>query len=193
MSTVRTRFKRSSPSRRPSGAAAAPPSGSRPATLVHLIEDMMSHIHRRSADDTLAIMNEASLTMPQMVALHLLVKLDALSVSAIAACLKLSRAATSHLVDRLVAAGLVARSEDPIDRRHKCVAITETGRELIVRIQANRARELTRVLAGLTPAVQAQFAGVLERVLDELRLLPDRVEVQEIVGKELKRRREVAS
>ena len=37
----------------------------------------MSHIHRRSADDTLAVMNAAGLTMAQMVTLHLL---DSLSV-----------------------------------------------------------------------------------------------------------------
>ena len=51
---------------------------------------MMSHIHRRSADDTLAVMNEAGLTMAQMVALHLLTHLGPVSVSSIAACLKLS-------------------------------------------------------------------------------------------------------
>ena len=53
----------------------------RPAKLARLIEEMMSHIHRRSADDTLAVMNEAGLTMAQMVALHLLTHLGPVSVS----------------------------------------------------------------------------------------------------------------
>jgi len=35
----------------------------RPAKLATLIEEMMSHIHRRSADDTLSVMNEAGLMM----------------------------------------------------------------------------------------------------------------------------------
>ena len=87
----------------------------------------MSHIHRRSADDTLAVMNEVGLTMAQMVALHLLTHLGPVSVSSIAACLKLSPPATSHLVDRMVVAGLVGRTEDPVDRRHKRIAITRPG------------------------------------------------------------------
>src|SRR5947207_15797822 len=102
-----------------------------PAKLANLIEEMMSHIHRRSADDTLAVMNEVGLTMAQMVALHLLTHLGPVSVSSIAACLKLSPPATSHPVDRMVVAGLVGRTEDPVDSRHKRIEITYNGRDLI--------------------------------------------------------------
>jgi len=158
------------------------------AKLANLIEEMMSHIHRRSADDTLAVMNEAGLTMAQMVALHLLTHLGPVSVSSIAACLKLSPPATSHLVDRMVVAGLVGRTEDPIDRRHKRIEITAPGRELIEGTNDRRAREFTRILSSLTGEVQAQFGRVLARVVTELKELPDRDEVREIVGKELLKR-----
>ena len=159
----------------------------------------MSHIHRRSADDTLAVMNEAGLTMAQMVALHLLTHLGPVSVSSVAACLKLSPAATSHLIDRMVVAGLVGRSEDPVDRRHKRIVITARGRELIESTQEERTREFTRVLSSLTGEVQAQFGKVLARVVSELKALPDRDEVREIVVRELhkreaqKRKREVVT
>jgi DNA-binding MarR family transcriptional regulator len=159
-----------------------------PADLAHLIEEMMSHIHRRSADDTLAVMNEAGLTMAQMVALHLLTHLGPVSVSSVAACLKLSPPATSHLIDRLVVAGLAGRSEDPVDRRHKRIVITPSGRELIERTQEKRGKEFTRVLSSLSAEVQAQFGRVLARVVEELKVLPDREEVREIVGKELQKR-----
>jgi MarR family transcriptional regulator, organic hydroperoxide resistance regulator len=159
-----------------------------PVKLANLIEEMMSHIHRRSADDTLAVMNEAGLTMAQMVALHLLTHLGPVSVSSVAACLKLSPPATSHLIDRMVIAGLVGRSEDPIDRRHKRIAITATGRELIEGTNERRTREFTRVLANLTGEAQAQFGRALGRVVTELKELPDRDEVREIVGKELQKR-----
>src|SRR3954470_22055569 len=119
-------------------------SSANPADLANLIEEMMSHIHRRSADDTLAVMNEAGLTMAQMVALHLLTHLGPVSVSSIAACLKLSPPATSHLIDRMFVAGLVGRSEDPIDRRHKRIVITEKGRELIERTHERRSKEFSR-------------------------------------------------
>ena len=111
-----------------------------------------------------------------------------MSVSSIAACLKLSPPATSHLVDRMVVAGLVGRTEDPIDRRHKRIEITSTGRDLIEGTNERRTREFTRVLSSLTGEVQAQFGKVLARVVTELKGLPDRDEVREIVGKELQKR-----
>jgi DNA-binding MarR family transcriptional regulator len=155
---------------------------------VSLIEEMMSHIHRRSADDTLAVMNEAGLTMAQMVALMLLQKLGSLSVSSVAACIKLSPAATSHMVDRLVQAGLVVRTEDPEDRRQKRLGITAVGRELIQRTQEERTREFTRILGRLSAEVQAQFSRVLARVVAELQTLPDREEVREIIHREFQKR-----
>ena len=166
----------------------APPPPARPAALAHLIDEMMSHIHRRSADDTLAVMNEAGLTMAQMVTLMLLEKLCPLSVSSVAACIRLSRAAASHMVDRLVVAGLVARSEDPIDRRHKRIAITPAGRELIQKTREQRTREFTRILARLSIEAQTQFAKALARVLEELQNLPDREEVREVLVKEIEKR-----
>jgi DNA-binding MarR family transcriptional regulator len=175
-----------SPRTRP-GRAGERPSG-HPSDLAKLIEEMMSHIHRRSADDTLAVMNEAGLTMAQMVALHLLTHLGPVSVSSIAVCLKLSRPAASHLLDRMVVAGLVGRSEDPVDRRHKRIAITPRGRELIESTQEERSREFTRVLTGLSSGLQAQFGKVLARVVSELKDLPDRDEVREVVGRELAKR-----
>jgi DNA-binding MarR family transcriptional regulator len=163
-----------------------------PSDLAALILEMMSHIHRRSADDTLAVMNAAGLTMAQMVTLHILTHLGSLSVSSVAACLKLSAPATSHLVDRMVVGGLVGRSEDPLDRRHKRVAITAKGRDLIESAQERRAMEFTRVLSRLSPEVQSQFGRALARVVSELKALPDRDEVREIVVKELQKREQQA-
>lgn len=129
---------------------------------------MMGHIHRRSAGDTLALMNQAGLSMAQMVGLHVLIFRGACSVSALAACLRLSPAATSHLVDRLVQAALVERTEDAVDRRSKRLAITEKGRALVQRVQEERARELSAVMSRLSPGVRRSFAEVLERVITEL-------------------------
>jgi DNA-binding MarR family transcriptional regulator len=133
---------------------------------------MMSHIHRRSAGDTLAMLNDAGLTMAQLVALHVLEHGGTRSVSAIAACLRLSPAATSHLVDRLVVQDLVGRIEDPDDRRQKRVTITAAGRRLIDRVQRERTREMSEVVARLSPDLRGQFAQVLVRVIQELSFLP---------------------
>lgn len=137
-----------------------------------LIGEMMSHVHRRSAGDTLAMLNDAGLTMAQLVALHVLEHGGTRTVSSIAACLRLSPAATSHLVDRLVGQELVGRVEDPSDRRQKRVTITAAGRRLIDKVQRERTREMSEVVARLSPAVRGQFSQVLVRVIEELSSLP---------------------
>ncbi|MDB4980236.1 MAG: transcriptional regulator, MarR family [Myxococcales bacterium] len=139
----------------------------------NLVGDLMGLVHRRSAGGTLALMNEAGLTMAQMVALYILEHLGPQTVSAIASFLNLSPAATSHLVDRLVMSDFVGRTEDPEDRRQKSVAITRKGQALATRVHRERAREFGSALALLSPELQGQFASVLGRVVDGLRAAPE--------------------
>jgi len=143
------------------------------ADVGDLIGDLMGLVHRRSAGGTLALMNEAGLTMAQMVALYVLEHLGPQSVTAIASFLNLSPAATSHLVDRLVGGGFVGRTEDQEDRRQKRIAITPTGRTFATRIHRERAREFESALALVGPDLQRQFARVLGRVVGALRAAPE--------------------
>jgi DNA-binding MarR family transcriptional regulator len=143
-----------------------------PDVLSKLIGAMMSHIHRRSAGDTLAVLNDAGLTMAQLVALHALEHAGGRSVGSIGGCLGLSPATTSHLVDRLVQEGLVERREDPGDRRQKRVEITATGRRLVARVESTRTREFASVLSQLSPELRRQLAEILVRVNEELAALP---------------------
>jgi DNA-binding MarR family transcriptional regulator len=138
-----------------------------------LVGNLMGLVHRRSAGGTLALMNEAGLTMAQMVALYILDHLGGQSVTAIAAFLNLSPAATSHLVDRLVTGGFVGRTEDQEDRRQKRIAITPAGRTLAARVHEERAREFASALALVPADLQRQFANVLERVVDALSAVPE--------------------
>jgi DNA-binding MarR family transcriptional regulator len=154
---------------RPTAAAASPLT-----EVGALVGDLMGLVHRRSAGSTLALMNEAGLTMAQMVALYVLDHLGPQSVTAIASFLNLSPAATSHLVDRLVGGGFVGRTEDQVDRRQKRVAITRAGQALAARVHQERAREFASALALVSPELQGQFAHVLGRVVAELRVAPER-------------------
>jgi len=131
----------------------------------------MKHVNRRSAGETLAIMNDAGLTLPQLVTLHILQHSGVRTITAIATSLRLSPAATSHLIDRLVTGGFVGRIEDPEDRRQKRVTITAVGRRLIDRVQRERTREMTDAMAGLPAEVSRQFGRVLSLVIEELEKL----------------------
>jgi DNA-binding MarR family transcriptional regulator len=154
-------------------ARASVSSASALAGVGDLVGTLMGLVHRRSAGSTLALMNEAGLTMAQMVTLYVLDHLGAQSVTAIASFLNLSPAATSHLVDRLVTGGFVGRSEDQKDRRQKRIVITDGGRALAARVHEERAREFASALALVSPELQRQFAGVLHRVVEELRTAPE--------------------
>jgi len=136
-----------------------------------LIGELLKHVNRRSAGETLAIMNESGLTLPQLVTLHLLEQAGVRTISAIATSLRLSPAATSHLIDRLVTGGLVGRIEDPEDRRQKRVTITSAGRRLVERVRRERTREMTEAVAGLPAEVSREFGRVLSRVIGELEKL----------------------
>jgi len=136
-----------------------------------LIGELLKHVNRRSAGETLAIMNESGLTLPQLVTLHLLEQAGVRTITAIASALRLSPAATSHLIDRLVTGGLVGRIEDPQDRRQKRVTITSAGRRLVERVRRERTREMTEAVAGLPAEVSREFGRVLSRVIGELEKL----------------------
>jgi DNA-binding MarR family transcriptional regulator len=52
----------------------------------------------------------------------------------IALYLGIGKSTASHLIERLVRAGLVDRSEDPVDRRRATIRLTAAGEELIERL-----------------------------------------------------------
>jgi DNA-binding MarR family transcriptional regulator len=133
----------------------------------------MNHVHRRSAGDTLAMLNETGLTLAQLVTLHCLQFVGTQSVTKIANVLRLSPAATSHLVDRLVQAGMVERKEDPEDRRAKRIAITEAGNTFARRVEESRTFEFARVLSRLSPVLRRRLHAVLALVNRELASLPE--------------------
>lgn len=139
-----------------------------------LFGEMMSHLNRRTAGDTLRMMNEHGLSMAQMVTLLALAHVSVLSVSAIAQILRLSLPATSHLVDRLVRAELVRRSEDPEDRRAKRVALTARGTSFVRKLEAARTREVAQVFNHLSSEARARLGDTLVLVIAELASLPCR-------------------
>jgi len=120
------------------------------------------------------MMNEHGLSMAQMVTLLALAHVTVLSVSAIAQILRLSLPATSHLVDRLVRAELVRRSEDPEDRRAKRVALTARGTSFVRKLEAARTREVAQVFNHLSSEARARLGDTLLLVIDELASLPCR-------------------
>ncbi len=111
------------------------------------------------------------LTMGQFRTLVVVASKQAVSVSAVAETLEVSKPTASTLVDQLVQRGLVERTEDTEDRRRTMVALSQMGREMLAQLRQDGPPERMLLwlesmdpddLAALTRGTQA-LAAVVER------------------------------
>lgn len=119
-------------------------------------------------NDALKAMAELGLTFPQIGALHVLMFEGAMAVSALTDKLDLSVSAVSHLVQRLVEAGLVKREEHETDRRQKVVSLSEEGRALVERLMKARLKEFRASVAHVKPELRKELKTVLEKIVDDM-------------------------
>jgi len=110
------------------------------------------------------------ITMRQCRALMVLAEAPA-SMSRLATAVGASLPSTTGLVDRLVQRGVVARREDPHDRRLVICELTAAGRDVIEAFMQADREVFTQLLTGLT-------AGELAAVQDAVSILRRQVELQ---------------
>ena len=77
------------------------------------------------------------------------------------------------VIDRLERAGYVARDAAPEDLRVKRVRLTPRGRRLVEQVLAVHARQIDRVLGGLSASDQAELHRLLDRLSGHLEKLLD--------------------
>jgi DNA-binding MarR family transcriptional regulator len=95
---------------------------------------------------------ELNLTLAQLKAVYLVAATGPIRMSALSVQLGTAISTTSGVVDRLVQAGMLARSEDPADRRQVLVAATPTALqqlEDLSELGRDRMRQLLNRLASV--------------------------------------------
>jgi DNA-binding MarR family transcriptional regulator len=112
-------------------------------------------------------LRDEALSIAQVAALHLIDQAGALRVTVLADELTLSASATSRLVEGLVQRDLVARDEDPDDRRARILSLTPAGRRFIEQVSEGR-------LATIAAAVETLPKELTARVLAAVRSLGER-------------------
>ena len=132
--------------------------------LVEAFVNQVSHPRGR----VLNLMARACVTVPQIILLNFALTIPASSSSSFAAKMRMSPPSVSQMVERLVKLGLVARAEDPSDRRRKTIAVTAKGRTLLARLSAVRAGEYLAGTASLSAPTRARLADSLAEALREL-------------------------
>lgn len=88
--------------------------------------------------------------------------------TALARLVMLSPAGMTNRLDRLEAAGLVARRPDPEDRRSSLVVLTEAGLALADTAVTEHVANETALLAGLTRAERRSLDQLLRKLLRSL-------------------------
>jgi len=133
------------------------------ALLLALV-DRVSH----RGGDTLALMAEAGLTLPQVLFLNRLRQAGTSTASALAERLNMSLPATSQMVERLFKLALLTRAEDADDRRRKRLAVTPSAGRLLDKITRARAAEYDKGTQCLSPELRRELAAALAKAVREL-------------------------
>jgi DNA-binding MarR family transcriptional regulator len=133
-----------------------------------LFQRLIGLANRETAGASTMFMYESGLTFPQIIVMYALTWLGPLPISTLAQRLRLSLAATSQLVDRLVDAGYVAREEDPNDRRVRRVRMRPHGKQFMERLNEIRRRELSEAFDRLPPKLHQRLTEVLREAVDTL-------------------------
>ncbi len=141
------------------------PESTNPASL---FQRLIGLANRETAGASTMFMYESGLTFPQIIVMYALTWLGPLPISTLAQRLRLSLAATSQLVDRLVEGAYVAREEDPQDRRVRLVRMRPHGKQFMDKLNEIRRRELTAAFDRLPPKVRARLAQVLREAVNSL-------------------------
>lgn len=135
--------------------------------LNELLHEMMVSFGHSSGSDIVAVVNEADLTLPQIIILGLLQD-GPQTVSRLSEMLRLTPGAVSRLVDRMVRKGLVSRREGNDDRRQKVLSLTPAGRRLRERVERASTGSFAAALSGLDAALAIELKNVLKRLVAAL-------------------------
>ncbi|WP_437796034.1 MarR family winged helix-turn-helix transcriptional regulator [Sorangium sp. So ce693] len=106
-------------------------------------------------------LHEEDFSVAQVAALHLVDQEGPVRVTALATSLGLSASAGSRLVDGLVQRGLLARQEDPEDRRAKTLALTPLGRRFVDQASVERVRVIMETARSLPTDISAAILSAI--------------------------------
>jgi DNA-binding MarR family transcriptional regulator len=129
--------------------------------LTDILRQWAEVFMHRSMRDFHQFTRKSGLSMSQLNALFHIYHGGACGISDIGEHLGVTSAASSQMIDRLVQLDLLQRSEDPLDRRNKCLALTAKGRAIIGESIEARRRWLEDLTTTLTPDQQEAIASAL--------------------------------
>ncbi|MCX7975505.1 MAG: MarR family transcriptional regulator [Bellilinea sp.] len=134
-----------------------------------VFERVMGQIMQRSMRSFWQYTKEQGLSMTQMVALRHIHYNQDCNISQISEELGVTTAASSQLLDRLVQQGLIARRENPNDRRHKQLVLTEKGKRILTESTVARQQWLYQLVDRLSVEEMEQIIQALELITERMK------------------------
>jgi len=111
---------------------------------------------------------KGKITLPQILILQFLSEEKSIKMTDIARFMKVSTAATTGIIDRLVKAGYLARIFEPSDRRIINIRITPKGDELIKKINQERRKFILNIFAKISEKDRKDYLRILLQIRDIL-------------------------
>lgn len=99
-----------------------------------------------------------NITVPQFRALVILDSHDGMSLNALAKALRVNASSAMRMVDRLLAAGLVTREQNALNRREVVLDLTPQGAAIVRKVMARRQRDINRIVERMS---ERQRRGLL--------------------------------
>ncbi|MEP6560629.1 MAG: MarR family transcriptional regulator [Nakamurella sp.] len=106
---------------------------------------------------------EDSVTLTQFRALVIIASRGPLHLAALADAMQIHPSNATRTCDRLVGGGLADRRDNPADRRHLLLTLTDAGRELVNGVLHRRRAAIGEILREMPPDDRAQLATALTR------------------------------
>ena len=111
------------------------------------------------------------LTMSQTVALFKIKRNGMCGVADVGEDLQVSSAAASQMLDRLVQQGFIQRSENPEDRRGKCLTLTDKGQRFLQKGIHERQRWIEDLAASLSDEEMRAAALAVDMLVGKAKTL----------------------
>jgi DNA-binding MarR family transcriptional regulator len=104
---------------------------------------------------------EDTVTLTQFRSLVVLDNHEEINLNTFADLLSVTPSTAMRMVNRLLAAGLVTRRDNPVNRREVLLGVTDEGRALVHSVTARRRAEITGIVAAMAYARRDELVTAL--------------------------------
>jgi DNA-binding MarR family transcriptional regulator len=109
---------------------------------------------------------EETVTLTQFRTLVVLDRNGQLNLQGLAGLLDVNASTAMRMVDRLIAVGLVSRTENPANRREVILTLTDEGRRIVGEVMARRRDEISQIVMAMQTSHHEQLVAALQAFAD---------------------------